>query len=70
MATFPLKTFFFNLCKLQLYGANPSNYGHHEEGQNDQECPLSSRRLLMVIFKLNTLCIIFFFWEIMLIKSN
>ena len=42
------------------YEDDPSHHDDFQEGQGDQECPPSSRRFLIVIFPLKTLCI---FWK-------
>ena len=42
------------------------DYNHqdpHQEGQEDQESPPSSRRFFMAIFPLKTLCVIYF-WKL------
>ena len=51
------------LGKIQFNDNDSSHHDPHQEGQEDQECPPSSRRFLMVIFPLKTLCIIHF-WKL------
>ena len=38
------------LGKIQFNGDDPSHHDHHQEDQDNQECPLSTGRFLMIIF--------------------
>ena len=51
---------FGKLCKIQFIGYNPSYHDHHQEGQDDQECPPSIGRFLMPIFPPKSLSVIYF----------
>ena len=41
------------LGKIQFNGDDPSPHDHHQEDQDNQECPLSTGRFL-IIFPLNS----------------
>ena len=45
--------------QIQVIRDDPSNHDHHQEGQDDQECPPSTRRLLMAIFPPMTMYYVF-----------
>jgi len=55
-------TFLETLGKIQSNDNDSRHHEPHQEGQDDQECHPSSRRFLIVIFSLKTLCIIHF-WK-------
>ena len=55
--------FMETLGKIQFNDNDSSHHDPHQEGQEDQECPPSSRRFLMATYPLKTLCVIYF-WKL------
>ena len=55
-------TFLETLGKIQFNYNDSRHHDPHQEGQEDQEYPPSSRRFLMVIFPLKTPCVLHF-WK-------
>ena len=54
--------FLETLGKIQFNDNDYSHHDPHQEHQEDKECPPSSRRFLMAIVSLKSLCIIHF-WK-------